>query len=115
MARARLYSLNTDAVKNATGKTKEYLKNLRGQAKVVFDELARDTTPRLAVDINEKIHDKYFPVPRQEPFRITLYYIVVFRGKGIVKAKEVEEVEPENAFAGILDENGNILETENEN
>lgn len=79
---ARLYSLATDL----TADQKKYVGGLRGQARIVYDELARVRTPRLAEDINKET--RKLLVTRQDYLRVTLYYIIVFKGRGIVVAHE---------------------------
>lgn len=107
MAKAKLYSLDFDRLKSLTGKTKNYVNEMRGQAKIVFDEMRDNPKPRLAVEICDACKSKI--VTRQDEFRVVLYYILVFKSKGIVKGYEpfVDENESENAFAGLIpaDEN----------
>lgn len=101
MAKARLYSLNMEVVKNATGKTKSYVANLKGQAKIVFDEMRENQKPRLAVEIEKACGHKI--QTRQDVFRVVLYYILVFKSKGIISTFEPDvENENENAFAGVI-------------
>jgi hypothetical protein len=77
-----MYSLVSElSVENA-----KYVSGLKGQAKIVYDELARVRTPRLAEDINKETRKKL--VTRQDYLRVTLYYIIVFKGRGIVVAHE---------------------------
>ena len=105
MAKARLYALNTDAVKNAAGKTKSYVAQMTGQAKIVFNDLLENKNPRLAVEIEKSCGHKI--TTRQDVFRVVLYYILVFKSKGLISTFEPDvENEPENAFAGMIsDEN----------
>ena len=81
MATARYYALNAN-VNSEFGK--KYVSNLKGQAKIVFEEMKNDATPRLATAINEKT-EKLLKT-RQDTLRVTLYYIIVFKGKGIVSS-----------------------------
>ena len=78
MAKARLYSVNTELVSNSD--------KFKGQAKIVMDELLRDTTPRLATEINT--HTEKCLKTRQDTLRVTLYYIIVFKGKGLIHTTE---------------------------
>ena len=110
MAYARMYALNVDAVKSAKGNLKNYLSQMKGQARIVFDDLREHPAPRLAKEIEKSCGHKI--VTRQDVFRVVLYYILVFKSKGIISTFEpnVEnenETEIENAFAGIIpaDEN----------
>lgn len=79
---ARMYSLSNEL----SDAQKKYVAGLKGQAKVVFDELENDKTARFAEDINKNCGPKL--VTRQDTLRVTLYYIIIFKGKGIVKATE---------------------------
>jgi len=102
MANARLYAIDTDRLPKLEGKTKNYVANLKGQAKIVFDDMIGNTTPRLAVDIEKSCGSQI--VTRQDVFRVVLYYILVFKSKGIVRAHlPAIEAEPENAFAGLVE------------
>jgi hypothetical protein len=80
-------------------KQKEYLSGLRGQAKIVAAELLADRTPRLATEINAKC-EKHF-VTRQDPLRVTLYYVIIFKKRGIVVTSE-----PKNELLSILESDG---------
>jgi hypothetical protein len=75
--KARLYARTDATPKNA----------LRGQAARVFAELT--TTPELAVTVNDRIvaSDNPFKT-RQDPYRVTLYYILVFKKAGLVASSE---------------------------
>lgn len=77
-------------------------KPLSGQKKIVFDELKRNKNPRLASEINDAIDTSKYNT-RQDPFRVTLYYILVFKKEGLVFAteKNFADAEIENAFAGL--------------
>lgn len=79
---ARMYAMNSEL----TDAQKKYLAGLKGQAKVVAEELANNTEPRLAEDINKNTAPKL--VTKQDELRVTLYYIIIFKGKGIVRAVE---------------------------
>lgn len=60
---------------------------LRGQAERVWNELTK--TPELATVISERITSSATPlVTRQDPYRVTLYYILVFKNQGLVAAHE---------------------------
>lgn len=75
---ARHYVLNADVKIPA----------LKGQAKIVMDALVelRDQGPLAAVKINETSGPKF--KTRQDTLRVTLYYIVIFKGQGLVRAVE---------------------------
>jgi hypothetical protein len=91
MANARLYSLNTTA-KNLDS----YCQKLTGQAKIVMSALKEDTTPRLAVQIEDTIKDVL--KTRQSTLRVTLYYIIVFKSKGLIHVHENKTVEEETVL-----------------
>lgn len=93
---ARLYSLAS----NLTPENKKYVAGLRGQAKIVYEELDRVRTPRLAEDINKETAKRL--VTKQDFLRVTLYYIIVFKGRGIVVAHEAtREAERFTGFDNI--------------
>ena len=94
---ARLYSLKSELSESQ----QKYAAALKGQARIVFDELAANRAPRLAEKINELTGPKF--TTRQDTLRVTLYYIIVFKGKGLVVASEQTRETP-NAFAGMMAE-----------
>ena len=74
---ARMYAL--------TGKTPKT--SFKGQAARVYRELT--TTPELAVTVNERIVKSDDPFKtRQDSYRVTLYYILIFKKQGLVAAFE---------------------------
>jgi hypothetical protein len=90
MAIAKMYQIETPVVEARP----KFMAGLKGQAKVVMDGLMAEEGPVLAKDLAEKLT---FPGSKQDPYRVTLYYIIVFKGKGLVRAVEPEvevEVEP---------------------
>lgn len=102
MAKARFYSLNNNA--NNDAKAKKYIAELKGQARIVFDELKNDTTPRLASEILEKCGEKIRT--RQDVLRVVLYYIIVFKGKGFVSSfdtRPAENGEVVDDFQGVTE------------
>jgi len=103
---ARLYSRTSKTPKNP----------LRGQAERVYRDLS--ATPELATVVSERIAKSADPLKtRQDPYRVTLYYILVFKNQGLVQAHEpvvAEAVEqPESIDA--TDETVDDIETINEN
>jgi hypothetical protein len=92
---ARHYRL----VANLNEKQNLYVAGLKGQARVVMNELANNKEPRLGVDIDKECGPKF--VTKQDTLRVTLYYIIIFKNKGVVEA--VETRTDENAFAGIAE------------
>lgn len=90
--RARLYAIIGNPKKEPTG-----------QAARVLTELRRDTTPRLAEDIDKAIATSDTPhKTRQDSLRVTLYYLLVFKKQGIVAA--TEQPQPAEAVAEATDE-----------
>ncbi len=69
-----MYRINSAAVSVSE------MAKLKGQAKIVMDELLRDETPRFASQINTET-EKCLKT-RQDTLRVTLYYIIVFKSKG---------------------------------
>jgi hypothetical protein len=78
MAKARLYAFNGTEPKA----------EVRGQAKVILDVLRANTEPRLAADINADVEATGLLKTRQDTLRVTLYYILVFKKRGMVAASE---------------------------
>lgn len=97
----RMYSV----VEPLNADQKKYVGGLRGQAKVVWDELVRVKTPRLAEDINRET--KKHLVTTQEFLRVTLYYIIVFKGRGVVKSNETTRNTRVDPIAAALDRDEN--------
>lgn len=87
MAKARMYSINAAAV-SVSERAK-----LKGQAKIVMDELLRDETPRFASQINTET-EKCLKT-KQDTLRVTLYYIIVFKSKGWIHTKDTDTVSEE--------------------
>lgn len=78
--KARLYAKTGIAPKNT----------FKGQAARVWEEL-RDE-PELATAVNERIEKSDNPFKtRQDSYRVTLYYILVFKKQGLVAAHEQPE------------------------
>jgi hypothetical protein len=95
MAKARLY------VWNGTEPKKE----LRGQAAIVLDVLkAQNGEPRLISDLTKDVLATDRLKTRQDPERVTGYYVIVFKTKGLVSAVEQEIDE-------TVDETADDLET----
>lgn len=93
MAKARLYSINPVALETR----KKYVSGLKGQAKIVFDELMANREPRLAVEVEKACGSKL--VTKQDTLRVVLYYIIVFKSKGLITALEPSDDDtPPNFF-----------------
>lgn len=90
---ARFYALAA----NLSPENTKYVAGLTGQAKIVYEELARVRTPRLAEEINKETSKRL--VTKQDFLRVTLYYIIVFKGRGVVVASEAAR--PEERFTGF--------------
>jgi hypothetical protein len=94
MAKARLYVLNS-----APAKASE----LKGQARVVFDVLnSQNGEPKLASDIAVQVEQSGLLKTRQDVLRVTLYYIIVFKGRGWVNAVD-QEIPAPSADAQLRD------------
>lgn len=89
MAKARLYVWNG----------REPKKELRGQAALVLDVLkAQNGEPKLITELTAAVNETGKLKTRQDPERVTGYYVVVFKSRGMVDAIEQEidaEVEAE--------------------
>lgn len=83
MAQARLYALTGKQPKAA----------LRGQAAVVFETLGTLDVPMLATEITEAVLNTGRLVTRQDPLRVVLYYLIIFKNRGIVAATAQPSVE----------------------
>lgn len=90
MAKARKYSINREALEN--GKGKKYISSLKGQAKTIFNFLLTEKNPELAQDLTNRCPD--FET-RQSKYRVVLYYILIFKSKGLISTFEDIEVEIE--------------------
>jgi hypothetical protein len=89
MAKARLYVWNG----------REPKKELRGQAAIVLDVLkAQNGEPRLISDLTAAVNETGRLKTRQDPERVTGYYVVVFKTRGMVDAVE-QEIDAENDAA----------------
>lgn len=89
MANARFYALNSRA---DSPEGQKYFGAIKGQAKIVAEELRENLTPRLATEIEKNCGHKI--VTRQDTLRIVLYYLIIFKGKGFVSA--LDEMPKEN-------------------
>lgn len=84
MAKARLYVYNGRELKG----------EVKGQAAVVLDVLKRQNgEPKLASDIAEQVSKEGTLKTRQDVLRVVLYYIIIFKGKGVVNAVDQDIVE----------------------
>ena len=94
---ARKYAV----VANRTDAQNKFIAGLKGQAKVVMAELLANTEPRLGTEIESACGAKI--VTKQDTLRIVLYYVVIFKGKGLVVASEnVPQVESPAPVAGLM-------------
>lgn len=94
---ARFYALNPNAPKLAKEPT--------GQAARLLEELRADTTPRFAQDIDMAIATSDRPyVTRQDSLRITLYYLIIFRRRGLVVATQQTTAAENSVAAPSVDE-----------
>ena len=58
---------------------------------MVFNEINAIREPKLAKDITQSIVDQKILVTGQDPLRVVLYYLIIFKGKGIVRAIENDD------------------------
>jgi hypothetical protein len=84
MANGKLYALNVDGFPKLDGKVRRSLAQLKGQAKLIFDEMASNRQPRLVSEIAAAIEDKLETV--QTAVKVVTYYVVKWRSEGIVIA-----------------------------
>ena len=87
MAQARKYAINENAF---SGRGKKYFSTIKGQAKIVADDLFANREPRLAVEITKNCGAKI--VTKQDTHRVVLYYVIIFKTRGFVSAFDVENV-----------------------
>lgn len=74
----------------------------KGQAKVVFDNMTGQ--PELATTITDRVVKGGELKTRQDPYRVTLYYILVFKKAGVVRAVEQETEVVEATVADAAEE-----------
>jgi hypothetical protein len=84
MANGKLYALNVEGFPGLDGKVRRSLGQLKGQAKLIFDEMASNRKPRLVAEIAGAIEDKLETV--QTAVKVVTYYVVKWRSEGIVTA-----------------------------
>jgi len=85
MAKARLYAWNGTAPKA----------EVKGQAAVILDVMQRQNGEfKLASDIAEQVEREGNLKTRQDILRVTLYYIIVFKNKGLIATSEQEVAAP---------------------
>ncbi len=79
MAKARMYVFNGKELKG----------EVKGQAAVVLDVLKRQNgEPKLASVLADQVASEGNLKTRQDILRVVLYYIIIFKGKGIVSATD---------------------------
>jgi hypothetical protein len=84
MATARLYARNEVPAK----------KEIKGQAAVIMDVLLRQNgEPKLAADLAKQVEAEGNLKTRQDVLRVTLYYIIVFKGMGLIATCEQERAD----------------------
>jgi len=89
MANGRLYALNVDGFPKLDGKVRRSLAQLKGQAKLIFDEMASNRQPRPVSEIAAAIEDKLQTV--QTAVKVVTFYVVKWRSEGIVTATAATE------------------------
>jgi hypothetical protein len=95
MANGKLYALNVAGFGKLDGQLKRKLMTLKGQAKVVFDEMMLVRTPRSIPDIAKAVAGKLDTTQTDE--KVVGYYVVSWRAQGVV-----------NAFAGASVDDGSV-------
>ena len=96
---ARKYSLVPDS------KPAHY----KGQCKIVYDELKRDTRPRLATEVCSSISE--LPT-KQDKLRVVLYYILIMKKQGIVRSFEMTDEKCQESTISINVSKSNIVLTD---
>jgi len=98
MATARLYARNEVPAKV----------EFKGQAAVIMDVLLRQNgEPKLAADLAKQVEAEGNLKTKQDILRVTLYYIIVFKNKGLIATCEQDrpaETEPVSAPAATVSE-----------
>ncbi len=88
VAKARLYAFNGTEPKSP----------VKGQAAVVLDVLRRQNgEPKLATDLAAQVEREGNLKTRQDILRVTLYYVLVFKSRGMIATCEQEV--PESVVA----------------
>jgi hypothetical protein len=107
MAKMQTFVINPDRSMSAVAK-------LTGQAARVYAELIANPVPRTGPEVNAAIESSATPFKtRQDSLRVTLYYLVVFKGQGIVTAtRPTATPVEENAFAGDFTADGELVAAE---
>lgn len=68
--------------------TRPIVSKLMGQASTVWNALVQLDRPVTGIEVNDYIEENTPYVSRkQDPLRITLYYLVIFKSKGLVTAE----------------------------
>lgn len=108
----KLYALNVVGFPKLDGPVRKQVVSMKGQAKVIFDELKRDKTPRLIADIAAAVDGKFPTV--QTTLKVVTFYIVKWRAEGIVlaSAADVADESVDEAFEEILAELNDEAELE---
>jgi hypothetical protein len=103
MATARFYAVNENA---SSVEGKKYFSSLKGQAKIVAEELFANTTPRLGTEIEKECGSKI--KTKQDTLRIVLYYICIFKSKKFVSSfdelPKIEEPSFEHVICNVLED-----------
>jgi hypothetical protein len=82
---------------------RENTKNLKGQAALVMEALEMRTEPATVEVLTEDIKELGL-VTRQDPTRITAYYLCIFKKQGLVRAVAVEDEKPADTETPAADE-----------
>ncbi len=96
-----------------TGKAPK--KAFTGQAEVIFKEMTENKDLSLTgTEWTARLNGKF--ATRQDPYRVVLYYLIIFRKNGLVNAVEqVAPIETEAQSVGDRDEQAGAEATDLEN
>ena len=112
MANGKLYSLHVEGFGGLDGQLKRKLMNLKGQAKVVFEEMVRDRRPRSIPEIAKAVAGKFTTTQTDE--KVVGYYVVSWRSQGIVRAFAQTQVTDESVDSAFEELVAKILEADDE-
>lgn len=100
----KLYALNVAGFSKLDGTVRKQIVTMKGQAKVIFDELRLNRSPRTIASIAEAVDGKFETV--QSTLKVVTYYIVKWRSEGVVAAfgQSVDDASVDEAFDEIVAE-----------
>jgi hypothetical protein len=104
VANERLYALDVANFPKLDGKLKRRLMTMKGQARLVFEELDRVRTPRTIAEIAATI-DVAALKSVQPAWKVVGYYVVTWKTQGVVAAyapAETDDTSIDEAFAKMF-------------